>query len=129
MKHYTTISQSKKLLSLGLSPESADMAWIDRPSRVTDCPDVPVIMDIELESMIPQNKLIPCWSVGALLELILTIKSSKSFHLSIEDGVYCMCYNDFSNGDYEEFVGSTPLEAAYNTVYWLLENNYIKTEK
>jgi hypothetical protein len=69
MKSYTDIEQSKKLAEI-LPIESADMCWIDRPQIVTDCPEVPVIPDIELKAMLPQNKLLPCWSLAALLNVL-----------------------------------------------------------
>lgn len=127
MNNYTSIDQSKKLLELGLGANTADMCYgsisCDSPGPYCDVAQTHK-PDLEFNDL-------PCWSLSALLEMILgmSLKSSKSFHLSIEDGEYCMCYNDSSNGDYEEFVGSTPLEAAYHTVCWLLENNYIEGRK
>ena len=80
-KSHTDIEQSRKLAEI-LPLESADMCWIDRPQIVTDCPEVPVIPNIELEAMLPQNKLLSCWSLSALRNLLPpAIKPNKDLYL------------------------------------------------
>lgn len=74
MKHYTSIEQSKKLLKLGLSPESADMYW-DYDDHYTTTPkekDYSIIAEPLNPSCSWDNVdpyLIPCWSLGALLDV------------------------------------------------------------
>lgn len=65
MKYYTTIEQSKKLLELGMSPESADMLYTWDIDNKTYYP-LPIIDDKEHD--FPSG--LSCWSVGALLELV-----------------------------------------------------------
>ena len=61
--NYTTIEQSKKLLELGLSPESADMFWF------RDDTEVPKIFPKDMMHN-SASVTYPCWSVGALLEML-----------------------------------------------------------
>lgn len=82
MKNYTSLSQSKKLIELGLSPESADMFYSMRHREDYDDYDflIPVPMPIAeyiegQKAHCPTyctdfEKLIPCWSTGQLYSLI-----------------------------------------------------------
>jgi len=75
---------------------------------------------------------LPCWSLGALLELmskegVEPFIDSNPF-VGYGDGQYRCVY---LNGDWEsshQTTGNTLIEAAYNMVCWLLENDYIKNE-
>lgn len=123
--NYTSIEQSKKLLSLGLKPESADMHWLNLPS----------VGDIAVNNPYVKNSgategLLPCWSVGALLEVMPKEKevpfSNSNPFVGFGDNTYRCVY---LNGDWEsshQETGTTLIEASYNMVVWLLENNYIK---
>ena len=64
--NYTNIEQSEKLLSLGLSPESADLSYstIEDNGEYCESPNIWWNIDYSRENRIP------CWSVGALLEII-----------------------------------------------------------
>lgn len=63
----------------------------------------------------------PCWSVGALLELI-PMAERGSMELYKDWEYKCTLQNDY----YCTPRFNTPIEAAYNMIVWLLENNYIK---
>lgn len=134
----TTVEQSKKLLELGLSPDTADMYY---PKVYKDtysiCP-----YPNECNVFREQKLDIPAWSLTALLKLMPKNKD------------YNMCW-DLSFGSYDnnddfiskyhcDFIDSsedsnnpiikffnedTPLKAVYNMIEWLLENGYIKIEK
>lgn len=131
----TSIEQSKKLLELGLNPESADMWW----SRITIISDDGLKIGYSVE---PCNlsefnytkKDIPAWSLGVLLELIpkrirrgdhiygILLYWQSSLHKWTTEYACNLEFKPLINND-----GDTPLEAAYNMVKWLLENGYIKT--
>ena len=127
MQHYTTIEQSKKLVELGLNPETADMFY----SYGMNIKTKEWSYDAELMVIDEADKLcdIPCWSLGALLELMPKenenpFKNSNAF-IGYGDEKYRCVY---LNGDWEsshQTMGDTPIEAAYNMVCWLLENNYV----
>lgn len=121
--NYTTIEQSKKLVELGLNPESADMLWEQHnntKSYVTVKP-----WTTKGKSLGPH--IIPCWSLGALLELMPDGTSIfYKYNYTTIDMV------DVNNGvvrNKHREKGPTPFDAAFSMVVWLLENNYIKTEK
>lgn len=142
MKHYTTIEQSKKLVELGLNPDTADMKWYYWKDEI-DAPKVPTLGfdKAVLESYKnTQAVYLPCWSLGALLEVmppylfefergidlnIYRNLNGKGWHVSyMPNNVESMQKDKFR----QITNGNTPLEAAYSMVIWLLENGYIKTE-
>lgn len=113
---YTTVEQSKKLLELGLNPNSADMYYGYKKEK----PEYLPYEDIEIMAL-----CIPCWSVDALLE-ILPMHSTLDHEVN---GWWCCVNFDIVDTRKDnEIQGTNPLEALYNMVVWLLENNYIKTE-
>ena len=64
--NYTSIEQSKHLLELGLDPGSADMHYNfyrDEWDKVKSNGNIPSLMMNSLDD-------IPCWSVGALLDVM-----------------------------------------------------------
>ena len=115
----TSIEQSKKLLELGLDPKTADM-WYDVTNHIR----------IGQRQNTYQFSWMPCWSLEALLELIP--------HTSF-DGIELNNYNDgktiwtaifhWKTDSTPIRIADTPLGAVYEVVVWLIENNYIKTEK
>lgn len=145
--NYTTIEQSKKLLELGMNPESADMFYLDNSkARVPILGeykifDIPSIKHINSDKLISIDMQIPCWSLSALLELmppylfewergidlnIYRNLNGKGWHVSyMPNNIESMQKDKFR----QITNGNTPLEAAFNMVVWLLENGYIKTEK
>ena len=76
--NYTTIEQSKKLLELGLSPESADMYYFKQvdpdyfPPDVESIKPTPFVISIENKPYYTYD--IPCWSVVSLLNLMICPK-------------------------------------------------------
>lgn len=140
MKHYTTIEQSKKLVELGLNPDTADMKWYYWKDEI-DAPKVPTLGfdKAVLESYKnTQAVYLPCWSLGALLEVmppylfefergidlnIYRNLNGKGWHVSyMPNNVESMQKDKFR----QITNGGTPIEAAYNMVVWLIENGYIK---
>lgn len=120
----TTIEQSKHLLELGLSSDSADMFWMDTNS-VKPCLN---LMDDGIFNhrnylvRFPNTSL-PAWSLSALLEVV-----PKNLLPTLEwrDGeneweVYVWVdHNIHSISHYDKLI------AAYEMVCWLLEQGLIK---
>lgn len=124
MTHYTTIEQSKELLRLGLSPESADMYYNLDNSKIPN---------IIIGAKDDFRCYIPCWSLGALLEVLPThiqIKSEVFHYEMMPDFGSCLIQYENVEGNkiLNQSIEDTPLEAAYNMVIWLLENDYIKVK-
>lgn len=66
--NFTTPEQSKRLLELGVPADSADCYYRDfASSRVRLIPN---IREMDDKFGIDTNFLIPCWSVGRLIEIL-----------------------------------------------------------
>lgn len=114
--NYTSIEQSTYLLSLGLDENTADM-WYDFANHIR----------VDYKDKNYNWSWIPCWSLGALLELIP--------HTGF-DGIELNNYNDgktiwtaifhWKTDSTPIRIADTPLDAVYEVVVWLLENGFIK---
>lgn len=147
MQHYTTIEQSKKLLELGLNPESADMYYPYVLPHSNNLHHVPILGE-PVESLswynigytlggkykpITLEKFcIPCWSLGALLDILKTRKDCN--FITIHSG-YSLKWNlnttyyELANWKEKEIFGETLIDTVYNMIIWLLENEHIKKEE
>ena len=139
MNHYTSLEQSKKLLELGLSPESADMIYthktvfynmMENRLYVDEDNDWHLHQRSEIAFMDTGNE-IPCWSLGALLDVMPMIECERGPYrpmfgkFIMNRNYYCDYSNDCQEG-MKIILSDTPMEAAYSMVIWLLENGYIK---
>lgn len=137
--NYTTIEQSKKLVELGLSPDTADMHYPDyyfdsnaKGPCNTSYKDA--IEDLFHVYINPKTKrLLPCWSLGALMEIMPKIHEDDN-----DNGCYpTLCKgwdNELWHCVYRYSIHITEwysdsIEAAFEMVCWLLENDYIKKDK
>lgn len=127
MKHYTTIEQSKKLVELGLNPDTADMCYIqhfdESYNEVTFIEEDPVLA-------YPIDTIdLPCWSLGALIDIMPSIiyKGRETFTLEIhKDALYHVCYRSHCHLDEIWLSKENLLDAVFEMVCWLLKNGYIK---
>lgn len=113
--NYTSIEQSKKLLELGLSPESADCMW---EQHNTESPYITVKPHTTLGRSIGAHA-IPCWSVGALIALLPLGTTIHSHFTSV--GVAYEIYTEK-----ERFERLSLFEALYDIIEWLLKQGCIK---
>lgn len=135
--NYTSIEQSKKLLELGLNPESADMIHWKMPED--EYYEHENIIWIDSVNMLRRKglvgfdetrmEIIPAWSLSALLELMHRIDEQNATLECCTDDIgkvvsYTIEYWNVKNIGYY----NTAIEAAYSMVIWLLENGYIKTK-
>ena len=90
-RYYTSIEESKKLIELGLKAESADMWWLYTPAKgdyiacTHEEPDPHYINRMKTLYKITECA-IPCWSVGALLELmpdVIEYNNKHGYYLDI----------------------------------------------
>ena len=136
MQHYTSIEQSKKLVELGLNPDTADMWWTPLNWQLTE-----YYVEVKQDGINTPKNPLPCWSLGALLEVmppylfefergidlnIYRNLNGKGWHVSYMsntiEGMQKDKFRQITNGE-------TSIDAAYNIVVWLLENGYIKKGK
>ena len=109
----TSIEQSKKLIELCIDIHTADMYYTSEyvtPSVITGSKD-------------DYSTYIPAWSLTALLELMperIKIGEELSFCLASKKSSTGFSFGYNLNGS--TFVKDNPLDAAFEMVCWLLEN-------
>ena len=131
MIHYTTIGQSKKLIELGLDPLTSDMCYSFTGEHIEDAKDEDFSVSVGLASAIRYNLFsyrygydIPCWSLGALLEVMPDGVQTNSNYTCVTIDI-TFVHNAVVTGSHR-VKNNTYIEAAYNMVVWLLENGYIQ---
>lgn len=129
MQHYTTIEQSKKLVELGLNPNTADMCYIqhfdESYNEVTFIEEDPVL------AYTIDTIDLPCWSLGALINLIPSIiyKGKDTFSLEMhKDALYLGCYENHRHLNEIWITKKNLIDAAFEMIVWLLENGHINEE-
>lgn len=128
MRGYTTISQSKKLLELGLSPDTADMNWFILPDTVNPkwiARTFPYINDGAIDGNLP------CWSLASLLGVLPKEIVCDKGIVYLEFHVWENSLEYVNNANYTLYVTKSydnPVDACYEMVCWLLENGHVKTE-
>jgi hypothetical protein len=120
----TTVEQSKRLIELGLNPETADMihpCLIARGEEVMYDDPVPKnsVLYAMHTSLEEKEKSVPAWSSDRLLELMPAYCG-----IDKEKTEYVASY--VCSHEVLKWSTSNPLEAIYNMTVWLLEHNYIK---
>ena len=134
MKAYTDIEQSKKLAEI-LPIESADMYFHGHQSILNpkewEYEDEPKVRH-EYISFDDKRIFHPCWSLAVLLELMPSqiVENAIIYGLSfwkghdINGNTYCFEY--LNNGFlYETETYYNPIDAAFEMICWLKENNKI----
>jgi len=125
--NYTTIEQSKKLVELGLNPETADMWWTPLNWQLTE-----YYVEVKQDGISTPKNPIPCWSLGALMELMPKIKEDED-----DGGCYPTLCKGWDNGQwycvYRSSIYITKwydnsIDAAFEIVCWLLKNGYLTKE-
>lgn len=116
--NYTTIEQSKKLVDLGLNTETADMyyPWDFENAKLCEIPIAKNLGFLECWSL---ESLIEISKVCTRLESHLTINKKWNIFATCKDNVFNPFYTTHPEGY------NSQLEAYYDLVCWLLENNYI----
>jgi len=130
----TDIKQSRKLIELGLDVKTADMYWWATSLRY-------YIEAMDDGDFNEAEGHIPAWSLSALLNLMppYLFEFERGIDLNIYPdlngkGWHCSYMpNNIYNMPKDKFRQITSndnlLDAAYEMVVWLLENNYINNKK
>ena len=92
--NYTTPEQSKRLLELGVPAGSADMLWDGcvYPTDGWEFEDFPTYSDKPFsyyQSLYRQEDVVhilPCWSVGRLMEIYVIARGVDTSYFQIERG-------------------------------------------
>ena len=106
---YTSIDQSRKLLELGLNPETADMYYDIVPAPYTQS----AVPGLKANQEVIKASDLPCWSLDSLIRQ-LPIGSQIDIR---KEGYYC--YVVWENiGPVE-----SAIEAVTEGIIWLLKKN------
>lgn len=126
--NYTNIEQSKKLLELGLNPDSSDMFW----EHVGDS-STPYTIAVNVgHRKLSLDRTVPSWSTDALLQLLPKYQDNYSCFITAGGAVHVsfMSQINLKPGDISHLEkAETPFKALYNLTCWLLENGYIDKTK
>ena len=149
MLRYTTQEQSRRLLELGLDPETADMVYKVLQGTTPSGRAIGHVCFATPRSLLRDDIVIPglpAWSLEALLEAIPKSVEKvgmsygsyvrKVYELNLFRSYYHCCGYSFGPSLSQEnhdnlccFGCDTWIEAAYMTAVWLFENGYIKPYK
>ncbi|WP_333615674.1 hypothetical protein [Bacteroides pyogenes] len=110
----TTREQSKRLLELGISRETADMFYPIGASFPEECDNG--------DSMQADH---PAWSLGALISVIPEMIEHKYTFQLTHFGVY---YCDYDNDAIHGAEGVDVFKNCINMIEWLVKKKYIKTK-
>ena len=123
------MEESKKLLELGLSAESADM-WYERiDHELTEYSCNPL-----LKSDAALYKGLPCWSLGALLDILPEEIEYENTPCFLDISKRWISYEGYDSYDSSYtiqpvvFKDKPFMELLFDTTCWLLEHGYLKNE-
>ena len=136
INNYTSYEQSKRLVELGLLQETADAwykevykhtlsddGWIISHSEIPDY--VSLVLYQDANWTLDRWNYVPCWSLGALIDLMKPIDGNTYSITGTLDGSAIVQFEDVTIFAAQE---KTTFESVYEMVCWLLENNYLKTK-
>ena len=118
----TTVEQSKKLLELGLKPETADMSYLEIDGSLI------CIISSEDDKYIPYDDYTPAWSLHRLILLcpntgVLTITEGSveyegliNYQVEEEDGFFSRQGNDIYGN-------------LLDCIEWLIKKGYFPKER
>ena len=124
----TTKEQARKLIELGIDVNTADMYYYNNDS-------IPqIISDVKsLRENINPKFYTLAWSLSALIELmpehiVINNKVSNSLKMYKEEGGIGFCYFFGAVDKVDDIIicDTTPLDAAYEMVVYLVENKLIQ---
>ena len=133
--YYTTVEQSKKLLELGLKPETADMIHYGYHNDIdgnfylnSDTTENDVVsLDKKIYKKIYKlndndiENAIPCWSITQLLSMFPNeIPHPVIGHTNLKIFNNAVCYQDVVT-----FGGDNLFNNLYKMLLWLIEHNYL----
>lgn len=129
MNYFTSIEQSKKLVELGIDPNTADMWYSlddeDPEYSFVNAEEPP----FEWEEITIYDRALPCWSTGALINLLpseLTVKD-ETYFLFIDVKCKTILYKSYNKywQEFPSFVSDTFIDNIILVIKWLKENKYL----
>lgn len=128
----TTLEQSKRLVELGLDPNTADLVYFIHHNEFD--PDSEVFIERDFrDNWEPvwdtwDDDDIPCWSMHSLMALLPQHVQNK-YNIKFVHNVYFTIFNDdgtvaFGDNIHTE-TGENAMEAVFKFFCWLLENGHL----
>ena len=132
--NYTDVGQSKRLLEIGLDPQTADMYWETGNIRYDgQCWEAKTGQSpaIRMNTFSYRNGyVLPCWSFAALFALLPVIDRDEPQlkHLNTigrhETGDYRICYNNQTDHPFMAY-GATLIDAAVDIMEQMIKAGWI----
>ncbi len=128
---WTTLEESRRLVELGLEVKTADMHWkqvadgLGEPWvwRAFCGNDVAIVHDL---FSYRQDYVVPCWSLGRLIELLKTYAGQTwEVYGTLDNGAFF----GFSGITTSVFIEKTFIEAVVRMTEWLLEKGVFGKEE
>lgn len=134
VKNCTSIEQSKRLLELGLNPDTADMHYTvvgdlsasSYTEGLVNAGSIAKAWHKNPEEL--KAKVVPAWSLSALLNLTPDIIGDYVLRLDKVDGDYYIWYDEIGKGwsdDMPHPSSDNFIDVAYKNLVLLLENKKI----
>lgn len=123
--NYTSLEQSKKLVEMGLDPESASMRYDwDYNDHNYVGPNHIIIHNWDD----PYNKAVPCWSVEDLLKVLPksapgSCKTSCWELLPTYKAGFCLSYITVSGTEIVAFYGESLIDICFDAMVWAIKRN------
>lgn len=134
--NYTNVEQSKKLVELGIDRYTCDLVYKKEKYRN----DYNIILPMTSDGLLHNLNYfgerpddIPCWSTGALIDLlpktIIDKDDDHEYNLFIdmvsEMPYYIFCNDCFLSDFPNDFLGGDLISNLIKCIEWLKENKYL----
>lgn len=123
----TSIAQSKRLLGLGISPDTADV-FIPSYGGENYAEDRPYLRE---HTVRPDKGDLPCWSLTVLLSLLPHVRIDSEvfkWRMTPHFGGTAVEYAESDTGRVlVRFEEDTPIDAVFAMVVWAVEKGYLDT--
>ena len=122
--YYTTLEQSKELYDLGVDPNTADMCYIvqETGDKCFVYGSTPIA--IPWRNYTAKEFYIPCWSVGALQEIMKKYNGGICYYSKTDTYEVNAGYNPYTfRNDFIDF--DEPIEV----IKWLYNNKHIRKNR
>lgn len=127
----TTREQSRKLLVLGLKPETADMYWCEDSLFVTDWSQTKLFQDYPPEDK--TDEFYPGWSLSRLLELLPKLiehenRPNANLDISSDGQYWFVSYEELGYDLKHQEMKQDLFDAVISTIEWLVSEGKFNKE-
>lgn len=124
-KKVTTLEQSKRLLDAGLNPNTADLYYTIFDGNCVPHLVLTEMTDRHWKDLCPRVYT-PCWSVGALMDVLPISSALGNGEESGKKYWICKYIGEGNSSKTRDGLGNTQIEACINLITLLLEEGIIE---